>query len=437
MQLFSTPDYMLTAASLKGYITPGRAMALMFANVFLRALILNVDWNKMGARWDENGLDTEACNDLMKAAWIAGQECFKAVGSMAAGAWLTGAAVRSAINNNYKIHPDVLKEYGKNALIAEEIPVKKTATYDPTETTEVIKGMVNRIKDGKAEPDDVIACLSDNKNQAMRTIKNLPESVQRSFMKTLRKEFYEPHDRALIKHLEAQTNVPWGTRMIDGKPTKTMIRIFETSTPGKKTVFSQDRDFCPKYYDVKTDKWLEITPDRHWKGVSDSWWKKRTGIEAEKLQQAAMTRLGDEACPDYASQRLNTSTGLYEIVEPNIVKVYAGKAKLKSPVELAAMYKNKIEGPLKFDNQAESIAQLKKCVQVYDKLIKGYKKQGLLVNDPEPKVRLAMEMVSWAPDDFQATPEVIGKFNQVLSENTGFKDFLNFGQELVIRLGRF
>ncbi|MDD3148980.1 MAG: hypothetical protein PHD82_16925, partial [Candidatus Riflebacteria bacterium] len=77
MQLFSTPDYMLTAASLKGYITPGRAMALMFANVFLRSLILNVDWNKMGARWDENGLDTEACNDLMKAAWIAGQECFK------------------------------------------------------------------------------------------------------------------------------------------------------------------------------------------------------------------------------------------------------------------------------------------------------------------------------------------------------------------------
>lgn len=43
-----------------------------------------------------------------------------------------------------------------------------------------------------------------------------------------------------------------------------------------------------------------------------------------------MTRLGDEACPDYATQTLNQSTGLYEVAEPNIVKVYAGKAKLNN-----------------------------------------------------------------------------------------------------------
>ncbi|NCB37628.1 MAG: hypothetical protein EOM80_02560 [Erysipelotrichia bacterium] len=436
-QLFSTPDYMLTAASLKGFIEPGRAAVLMFVNVFLRSLITGIDWAKMGENWDESGLDHEARTDICKAAWIATQECFKALGTMAVTNWLTGATVRSAIKNKVQVHDDVLKQYGKDALIAEDIPLKKTELYDPHGTTDVVNDMSANIKNGKADPDDVVKCLADNKTQAMRTIKNLPEPVQKAFMNTLRKEFYEPHDRALIKHLEAQTNVPWGTKIIDGKPAKTLIKVFETSTPGKKTVFSQDRDFCPKYYDVKTQQWLEIIPDRHWKGVSNSWWKNKTGFEAEKLQQAAMTRLGDEACPDYASQRLNTSTGLYEVVEPNIIKVYEGKATLKSPVELAAMYKNKIEGPLKHGNQAESIAQLKKGVQVYDKLIKGYKKQGLLVNSPEPQFKLAMEMISWAPDDFKATPEVISRLNKLLAENTGFNDFQSFGLELVVRLGRF
>ncbi|MFA6749761.1 MAG: hypothetical protein WCS82_07775, partial [Candidatus Riflebacteria bacterium] len=332
---------------------------------------------------------------------------------------------------------DVLKQYAPEALKQAEIPVKKSEIYDPANTTDTVNTMVANIKNGKARTEDVVKCLADNQTQAMRTIKSLPQNVQKAFMETLRKEFYEPHDKALIKHLEAQTNVPWGTKVIDNKPTKVMIKIFEMSTPGKKTVFSQDRDFCPKYYDIKTEQWLEIVPAKHWKGVSDTWWKSKTGIKAELLQQAAMTRLGDEACPDYATQTLNQSTGLYEVGEPNIVKVYAGKAKLKSPIELAAMYKKKIDGPLEHQNVAESIAQLKKGVQVYDKLVKGYQKQGLLVKSPEPKFRLAMEIISWAPDDYRASTEVIKKINGLLSTETGYNDLNAFSHDLIMRLGNF
>lgn len=466
-QLFSTPDYMLTAASLSGMISSGRAMVLMFVSTFLKCLVSNIDWKKLGANWDEKGLDTEACNDIGKAAWTASQECFKAVGTMAITQWLTGVTVKSAIKNKVPLHDDVMREYAKFKLIEEEIPLKKTANneisdaspetrtqkakemldsndipvktgsvYDPDNTTPVVNEMVANIKNGQARSEDVIRCLADNKTQAMRTIKNLPENVQNAFMKTLREKFYKPHDTALIKHLETQTNVAWATRTVDGKIVKPEIRIFEASTPGKKTVFSQDRDFCPKYFDQKSQQWLEITPVKKWKEVSDSWWKNKTGFAAENLQQAAMTRLGDEACPDYATQQWNASTNRFDVIEPNIVKVYAGEGRLKSPVELAAMYKNKIDGPLKHGNQAESIAQLKKGIQVYDKVLKSYKKQGFRVNQPGDEFRLGMEILSWAPDDYQANPEVITRLNKILAESTGISSFQEFGRELVVRMGQ-
>ncbi|MDD3001746.1 MAG: hypothetical protein PHF29_08320, partial [Candidatus Riflebacteria bacterium] len=146
MQLFSTPDYMLTAASLKGFITPGRAASLMFANVFLRALIMNFDWAKLGSKWDESGFDKDSCNDICKAAWIASKECFKALSSMLLTGWLTGAAVRSAIKNNTKVHDDVLKQYAPEALKQAEIPVKKAEIYDPANTTDTVNTMVANIK---------------------------------------------------------------------------------------------------------------------------------------------------------------------------------------------------------------------------------------------------------------------------------------------------
>mgnify|MGYP000847421868 CR=1 FL=1 len=467
-QLFSTPDYMLTAASLSGMISSGRAMVLMFASIFLKSLVSNVDWKKLGANWDEKGLDIEACNDIGKAAWAASQECFKAVGTMAITQWLTGVTVRSAIKNKVPLHDDVMREYAKFRLIEEEIPLKKTANtdtpdtspevlnqrakeildsndipiktgsvYDQNNTTPVVNEMVANIRNGRARSEDVVRCLADNKTQAMRTIKNLPENVQNAFMKTLREDFYNPHDTSLIKHLEAQTNVPWAAKTIDGKTVKPEIRIFETSTPGKKTAFSQDRDFCPKYFDQKSQQWLEITPVKKWKEASDKWWKNKTGFDAENLQQAAMTRLGDEACPDYATQQWNASTNRFDVIEPNIVKVYAGEGRLKSPVELAAMYKNKIDGPLKHGNQAESIAQLKKGIQVYDKVLKSYKKQGFRVNQPTDEFRLGMEILSWAPDDYQANPEVIVRLNKILAESTGISSFQEFGRELVIKMGQF
>lgn len=155
------------------------------------------------------------------------------------------------------------------------------------------------------------------------------------------------------------------------------------------------------------------------------------------IPEARQPKTPNEACPDYATQTLNQSTGLYEVAEPNIVKVYAGKAKLKSPIELAVMYKKKIDGPLEHNNVAESIAQLKKGVQVYDKLVKGYQKQGLLVKSPEPKFRLAMEIISWAPDDYRATTDVIQKLNNLLSTETGFSDVNAFSHDLIMRLGNF
>jgi len=345
MQLFSAPDYMLTAASLKGLITSGRAAVLMFAGVFLRSMVMNIDWKKMGENWDDEKAGKERKSDICHAAWTATQECFKALGTMAVAKWITGVTVRNAIKNKVPVHRDVLKEYAKDVLAAEEIPLKKSSDgpYEPGNTTEVVDTMVKNIKNGMADADDVVRCLADNKTQAMRTIKSMPENVQNAFMKTLRQEFYEPHDRALIKHLEATAEVWLGKKYADGKGVKPKIRIDEMTTPSKKTAFSQDRDFCPKFFNEKTGQWEEISSTRHWKSASDSWWKKKTGHDAEALQQAAMTRLGGEACSDYATQHLNVTKGLFEVSDPHIVKVYAGEGRLKSPIELAAMYKNKIE----------------------------------------------------------------------------------------------
>ncbi len=73
-------------------------------------------------------------------------------------------------------------------------------------------------------------------------------------------------------------------------------------------------------------------------------------------------------------------------------------------------------------------------MQVYDKLVKGYQKQGLLVKSPEPKFRLAMEIISWAPDDYRASTEVIKKINGLLSTETGYKDLNAFSHDLIMRL---
>lgn len=439
MLLFSAPDYMLTAASLKGLISSGRAAVLMFAGVFLRSMVMNIDWKKMGENWDEEKAGKERKSDICHAAWTATQECFKALGTMAVTKWITGVTVRNAIKNKVSVHRDVLKEYAKDVLAAEDIPLKKSSDgpYEPGNTTEVVDSMVKNIKNGMADADDVVRCLADNKTQAMRTIKSMPENVQNAFMKTLRQEFYEPHDRALIKHLEATAEVWLGKKYADGKGAKPKIRIDEMTTPSKKTAFSQDRDFCPKFFNEKTGQWEEISSTRHWKSASDSWWKKKTGHDAEALQQAAMTRLGGEACSDYATQHLNVTKGLFEVSDPHIVKVYAGDGRLKSPIELAAMYKNKIEGPLKFNNQAECIAQLKKGIQVYDKVYKSYQKQGYRVDTPPDSFKLAMEIMSWAPDDYRASPEVIGKLNRILSDSTGYADFFDFSRDLVVRMGQF
>lgn len=436
-QMFASPDQMITVASLTGYIKPGKATVLMFINVFLRSLIMSTDWQQIGANWDEENGKKAAGTDICRAAFIAAKESFKSAGTMVLTQWFTGVVIKSSIKQGVKVHDDVLKRYAKELLKARKIPLKPTEPYSADAMPKVVQKMIGNIKNGYAQAEDVLACLKDQKTQAMRTLKNAPVNVQQAFMKTLRKTYYKPHDRALIKHLKGQTKVPWAAKTVNGKLVETKFRIVETSTPGKKTIFSQDRDYCPQYFDSKTGQWLEVTPERHWKSTSKSWWNQNAkGFDPDQLQQAGMSRLGDEAAPDYATQRLNQHTGLQEVVTANIIDVANGKATLKSPIELAAMYKNKIEGPLKFGNMAECIAQTKKGVQLYDKVIKGYQKQNLRVSNPETQFKLAMEIISYAPDDFQATPDAINNLSNILKTETGFNNIAEFGRELVIRIGR-
>ncbi len=289
--------------------------------------------------------------------------------------------------------------------------------------------MIQNIKNGKADPADVVACLKDAKWNTMRSLKNADPEIQTAFVKTLREEFYKPHDKHVVNLLRKQKNVPWGIKTIDGKPTKALIKMFETS--GSK--FSQDRDYVPKYWDTKKSQWLEI-PEKNWLSESQGWWKQKTGYDAETLQQMGMTRNGAEACSEYATQTFNVKTGTYDTHDPHMLDVYAGKVKLKDNKGYGAMWWNKMIGA---NNMAEKMAQLKKFVASYTKVYNSHKKQGYKVPEMDTGFKVAMEIIKLSPDDHRATPEVLSKINKILKENTGYENFTEFGREMVIRCDRF
>ena len=305
--------------------------------------------------------------------------------------------------------------------------MKQNRTFVVDELPSTVKALVDNAKNGAATLDDVINCLKDTEYNTMRSLKNAPKNIQKLFTKTYREKLLKPHDQHIIKHLQKQTDVPWGTKIVEGKPTKALIKIFETSGSD----FSQDRDYVPKYLD-QHGNWREIKTSA-WLSESNSWWKKETGFDAETLQQMGMTKNGSEAFSGYATEGYSSKTGKYETFDPHMKKVYEGKAKLKDGIGYGACIMNKIKGA---NCSAEAIAQLKKSIISYEKVEKSHIKQGYNVPKKELEVSLAMEAIKLAPDDHMATPEVIGKINGLLSEHTGFTDYMNFAKELQIMCGK-
>ncbi len=438
--LFSSPDRLVSVASMKGIIKGPKMFMYMLGVMFLRGLFTDKGlWQKWGELSVADDGEGEVVTDLFTALYRATKEFAKGMSTTLIVMFLTKHTIKSAIRHNQYIHEghtaqkpikvdrDVQKQFMVDEYKRKNIPVKQNRTFVIDELPSTVKALVNNAKNGAASLDDVIKCLKDTEYNTMRSLKNAPKSIQKLFTKTYKEKLLKPHDQHIIKHLQKQTDVPWGTKIIDGKPTKALIKIFETSGSD----FSQDRDYVPKYLD-QHGNWREIKTSA-WLSESNGWWKKNTGFDAETLQQMGMTKNGSEAFSGYATEGYNSKTGKYETFDPHMKKVYEGKAKLKDGIGYGACTMNKVKGA---NCPAEAIAQLKKGVISYEKVEKSHIKQGYNVPKKDLKVSLAMEAIKLAPDDHMATPEVIGKINGLLSEHTGFTDYMDFARELQAMCGK-
>ncbi|MCP4440811.1 MAG: hypothetical protein GY810_17965 [Aureispira sp.] len=269
--------------------------------------------------------------------------------------------------------------------------------------------------------DKVIELMKDPAK--VRTLKNkAPDSLKKAFERT-RHGMQKAHDADLIKHISENSKFSEGE-----------IKIDDFRTPGTKGEFNlnTDRDYRVLVRGGKTadgrDIWLEY-PKEKWQNKSFEYFGKHTNKPAgysdaewaEKLQQMPTDKAHIEASLDYSDQGVDLKTGKRIRVEPNIMKVKAGKAKLLDPEGLGNMYKEKVDASLRGGNVPEAYAQGKKGVDSLKKVRKGYEKMGYEVGELPKNLEKAMDVVNKAPVDVDATPEAIKNINNKLNK-LGFKD---------------
>ncbi len=454
--IMSAPGHMITAGTLKGAISGGRAIVYMIVYTALMAFVNSINWSKWGANWENGEMDlSDLALDLKHAFEVAFEEMGKALLKMGLIMIFSAAAMKSALRNGEYVHPDHVQANAQQKAITDAPQTKKVnlpekpmdsdsvqnacmgifkendleivtgkPAYSEAELPDIITRMEANSKNGVARPEDVLAILSDTDVNASRTMKGAPERLQRIYDRG-RRAIYKEHDQHLIAEISKIKNDAWCDRAPDGRLMPPEFRIHETSGSS----LSQDRDFGIQY--MKQGEWFEVT-DSYWKKLSDDWWFKRTGKTAEQNNQMGMTRHGEEASLDYATQKF--INGRLKKVTPNMNKVYKGETILIDSISLSSMWINKTKNA---NCKAEAIAQIKKLLTSHDKIVNSYKKQGVEVPKTTTRMDALMGFMRMAADDMRATPEYIGKLEGILSKYTDCASIEEAGRALSLHMGNF
>ncbi len=169
------------------------------------------------------------------------------------------------------------------------------------------------------------------------------------------------------------------------------IRVADTSTPGKATDFSTDRDYTMVVRRQTPDGrevWVEV-PRQQWDQQSHLEFAQATGgpghsatpaerrAWAEAHQMMATDRYHVEASPDFSPQRLKfdeaTGRAYYDVeAKPNIMEVREGRATLISPETLGQMYKQKVTDAVHHGNVGDAYVQARKGSEQLRAVREGY-----------------------------------------------------------------
>jgi hypothetical protein len=310
--------------------------------------------------------------------------------------------------------PKVAEWGAKKGLIPnfDDLPKASTKEYTIDELPPAAKDMANRIKNGKADFDDVINCMTDP--QVMRSLKNAPEEVRIAFNKTLKEEFYNRHDAEVENMLRSQTGKEWSGKEIE---------IRDVGTPGKAkgapdADINTDRDFRAGWTD-DNGEFHEI-PVSEWKEKSDKEITRITKKDPEDLRQLATDKFHIEASQEYSDQ------GFEVIDDPNnpgkkiLVKKQKGissyeefkkgdSVALIDPEGMAKMYQEKYEAELRKgdlpQNKSEAMAQSKKAIKTVNSFKQALSDSGVDTPAIPEKFKKGMDLVEEAAVDHRSDPD--------------------------------
>jgi hypothetical protein len=304
----------------------------------------------------------------------------------------------------------------------------------PPETEATINKVKNAIKKDHAgreyvDKKVVIEIMQDP--QKVRTLKNhAPIEVQKAFEAT-RSSMQKAHDADLIDWISKTYGIP-----------PQNIKVDDFRTPGAEGFsLNTDRDYRVVVRSGRkgidgNDMWIEMSTKK-WAHKSHEFFGKHTGkpkgMSFEEwsriCQQMPTDKFHIEASPDYSDQALDPKTGKIIKVEPNIMKVKAGKGTLIDPEGLGNMYHEKVDASLRDNNVSEAYAQCKKGVDSLKKVRKGYQKQGYKLGELPENMQKGMKVVMDAPVDDTATPARLANIHKQL-KSLGFNNLKDFSNKI-------
>ncbi len=201
---------------------------------------------------------------------------------------------------------------------------------------------------------------------------------------------------------------------------------------GEDAITSQNQ---PKYFDrlkemmgIQDDPNKPKLTDRQILDMADEWDKTHINPKdkyppppirhqawAESKNQVFTDRTHAEAGMDFTDQRTTVVGGkvVQTQVEPNIVQVQRGEARLADAEGMAMQYPQKSR-PYEHIDPQEGISQAQKGIEAHMKIREGYREQGYDVPPLKDKPAAAMEVIMRAPKGADATPEAMQKVNSDL-----------------------
>ncbi len=314
------------------------------------------------------------------------------------------------------------------------LTVEKAPQYKSVKVRRALKKLEKNIKENRIggkflDKGEVLEIMKDP--ALVRTIKQHgSESLKKAFDGP-RKKIYQEHDRALIHEIAKKENI---------NPKD--LNVDDFRTPGTKGYnLNTDRDYrLLRRHTTSSGKeiWLEV-PRAKWLSSSYKKIGELTGKPpnvtdrqwANQLQQRGTDKYDDEACADYSDHALD-KYGKKIVVQPNIIDVENGKNILIDPEGMGKMYKNKV---INTGDTPEAFAQAKKGVHTIEKVRKGYKKQGYQLQDLDPKLKKAIEIIEKSKVTIESTAKDISHVKNGVEITVDARGNINHTKKLLKKLG--